>query len=154
MTAKHSLRNEVVCWFGLATVVVFTACSRVPEGHRKVTGIVLMADGEPLQGLQGPAVVRFDPADPEVRETRESIGYIDDDGTFVVMTYEGGDGVPLGDYKVVLTMEKRPENYKIVPDPYTHYETTPWSVTISADSDNHFRLEISPDEKGSQKKGD
>jgi hypothetical protein len=103
-----------------------------------------MADGTPLQGLQGSAVLRFDPADPEVRETRESIGYLEDDGTFQVMTYEGGDGVPLGDYKVVLTMEKLPENYQIVPDPYTHYETTPWTATVSADGRNHFVLKISP----------
>jgi len=137
----------IVCLLGLGVVVVGNTCSRVTKGNRKVTGKILMSDGAPLGGLQGPAVVRFDPADPEVRETRESIGFIEDNGTFVVMTHEGGDGVPLGEYKVVLTMEKYLDNYKIVPDPYTHYETTPWSATVSAEGDNHFIFEIAQNEE-------
>lgn len=140
---------------GLALAVFLTlgsGCSRMPDGHRHVTGVVLMDDGKPLAGLEGSAVVRFDPADPEVREQRESIGFIESDGSFDVMTYEGGDGVPLGIYKVVLTMEKYPDNYKIVPDPYTHYETTPWRAEVTADGNNHFVLEISKDVEDPEKK--
>ena len=146
--------RAVVCC-ALAISVAQLGCSRVPDGHRKVTGQVLMIDGQPLQGLKGPAVVRFDPVDPEVRETRESIGMLDESsGDFVVMTYSGGDGVPLGDYKVVITMEKYEENYKIVPDPFTHYETTPWTVTVSADGSNHFELQLTEPPKEDEKQKD
>lgn len=159
VSGSYRGNQSAFCTWPLAAVslaclclFVVLGCSRVADGHRKVTGLVMMADGNPLQGLKGSAVLRFDPADPEVREMRESVGYLEEDGTFHVMTYEGGDGVPLGDYKVVLTMEKLPENYKIVPDPYTHYETTPWTATVSEDGDNHFVLKISLDELGSEKK--
>ena len=146
LSSYRALRN-VTSVLALLVSVSLIGCNRVPDGHRKVTGVVLLESGEPLSGLEGPAVVRFDPADPEVRESRESIGIVGDDGRFVVMTYEGGDGVPLGDYKVVLTMEKFPDNYKIVPDPYTHYETTPWTAEVTADGNNHFELTLSPIEE-------
>ena len=141
---SKTLATPVSGLITLAVAITLVGCNRVPEGHRKVTGVVLMENGEPLAGLEGPAVVRFDPADPELREERESIGYVDESGRFVVMTYEGGDGVPLGEYKVVLTIEKFPDNYKIVPDPYTHYETTPWTANVTAEGKNHFELTLSP----------
>lgn len=129
----------------LVVLALNSGCSNRPESHRYVSGTVLMANGQPLTGLKGPAVLRFDPADEELRESYESIAMIQDDGTFEVMTYEGGDGVPMGSYKVVLTMEKFEENYEIVPDVYTHYETTPWLAEVTADGENAFTLQISTD---------
>lgn len=129
----------------LVSLSLVAGCSRRPEGHRRVRGVIQLPGGEPLSGLKGASVIRFDSVNPETREEYESIGMLEEDGSFEVMTYSGGDGVPLGEYKVVLNMEKYPENFKIVPDPYTHYETTPWRATVEADGKNYFTLQISDD---------
>ncbi|MEZ6141207.1 MAG: hypothetical protein R3B84_11615 [Zavarzinella sp.] len=55
-------------------------------------------NGEPMAYL----VLTFYPADQPVRSARVSRAYADADGRFEVTTYELNDGMPLGDYNVIL----------------------------------------------------
>ena len=121
-------------------VLLLVGCGRIPEGNMGVTGEVLMPDGSPY--ILGGAM-RFEPDDITIRETRTSLGMLDDRGHFKLMTQDPNDGVPLGVYFVVLYVkELGGEAVAAVPDPYTHYETTPWQATVTQDGKNHFVFQI------------
>jgi len=82
------------------TVLALFGCGRMPNGHVRVTGEVLMPDGSPF--TLGSARVGFEPADLATRETSTGLGVLDDQGRYEIMTSDANEGVPLGDYKVVL----------------------------------------------------
>lgn len=85
-----------------ALAVVVTGCSGGPDDRvavHKVTGKVMMA-GSPLAG----ASVAFSPKDGQ----RAAIGKTSDDGTFVVTTYDYGDGAAEGNFDVLISKSSAP----------------------------------------------
>ena len=84
--------------------------------------------------------MRFEPDEVAIRGTHTSLGMLDDQGRFDLMTVDpkGRDGVPLGNYLVVLWGEGQSAAAEAtVPDPYTHDETTPWVANVE-DGRKHF----------------
>lgn len=74
----------------------------------KVTG-KLFVDDKPF----GPALLQLmvEPANPQVPVIN---GYVKQDGTFELQTYEPGDGAPEGNYTVVLAMDPMaPGNFPV-----------------------------------------
>lgn len=123
-------------------VAAGSGCSRVPEGNACVTGQIHVHTGEPLEGVEG--IVRFDPEELYTGGDRgASIGWLDTDGSFEIMTKSAGDGVPLGDYRVVLVVRNEdgaPADQ--VHFDYKHFETTPWRATVTKDGPNYFEFTL------------
>lgn len=98
-----------------------------------VQGEVLF-DGNPIPG----ALVVFHPASPGNNGAPPARATVQDDGVFHLTTYDSGDGIPPGDYKV--TVEWRPlvENggeFKAgpnrLPEKYARPDTTDLVVNIA-----------------------
>jgi len=63
-------------------------------------------NGAPLQNVtQG--IVRYSPKEPGTT-AREATGRIQPDGTFVLTTFKGGDGVVAGEYNITVTANSSP----------------------------------------------
>ena len=92
---------------GLLVAALLCGCggsdpSRVPL--LPTSGKVIV-DGQPAAGVQ----VRFRPAaDPNALDALVPFGNTDENGVYVLGTYEPGDGAPAGRYKVTLFWPDRP----------------------------------------------
>jgi hypothetical protein len=114
-----------------------------------VTGVVTLG-GKPVES----AIVQFTPASPDLgiagaqASTRP-------DGTFVVrieldMGQTSKEGLPPGEYRVSLTKlelapgqttpTKPPQN--VLPPKYVAPDSTPLTVTVKADGENHFEFPL------------
>jgi hypothetical protein len=84
----------------LALSVLMAAGCKEDNGSRKetfpVTGVVLV-DGQPASQVQ---VTLHDVKGMDAAQPTLTSGFTNDDGTFSLTTYEFGDGVPAGEYKV------------------------------------------------------
>jgi hypothetical protein len=79
-------------------------------------------------------------------ETEVASATTDEAGQFVLSTYGDGDGVPLGEYKVVVTFEEldsAPPRRPAIPKQFTAVATTPLTATVTEAGPNtfHFKLE-------------
>lgn len=147
MQDGHSTTWSINVWcarfaLGMLTLVIVPGCSRVPEGNARVTGKIKMHTGEPLTGVHG--IVRFDPEELYTGGDRgASTGWLNGNGCFEIMTQKAGDGVPLGDYRVVLVVrgvDDTPADQ--VHFDYKHFETTPWRAKVTAEGPNYFELTL------------
>jgi hypothetical protein len=93
-------------WMILASFAILAGCGG-NEPFRKPTSPVkgkITVDGkEPGSGIQIAchAVAGFDAVNPSV-----STGESNPDGTFVLSTYQTGDGIPAGDYVLLFTWQE------------------------------------------------
>jgi hypothetical protein len=87
----------------LLSVVLAAGCGE-DKGFRKetypVTGTVLV-DGQPVGQVQ---VALHDVQGIDKEHPTVTTGFTNDDGTFSLTTYEFGDGVPEGEYKVTFML--------------------------------------------------
>src|SRR5262245_9139677 len=117
----------------LAVVAIwFVRRPHLPPGHVRVTASFQYDNGEPGAGLVG--VVRFDPEDTYKSGVRGACtGNLFANGRFELMTRDSGDGVAVGDYRVVL-MALKPDGSppEQIHDDYTHFETTPWRAHVTS----------------------
>ncbi len=81
--------------------LLLTSCGDGRLPVYPVTGSVFY-EGKPAVG----AVVTFHPADKDDKTLLPN-GTVQDDGTFELTTYEMGDGIPEGEYNVVIYWEKK-----------------------------------------------
>lgn len=141
--AGKTIDNRRLRWFiGGISVALAIGCGKVPEGNASVTGKIRLRTGEPLTGVEG--IVRFDPEELYAGGDRgASIGWLNADGSFEMMTHQPGDGVPVGDYRAVLVVRSvRDTPANLVHLDYQQFETTPWRVHVKANSDNHFEFTL------------
>jgi hypothetical protein len=103
-----------------------------------VRGTVTL-DGQPL--TRGFVVV------PTARG-RMASGEIQQDGTFVLTTYEKGDGVQLGTHPVVIN-DVPPDEFSAsrdsgppIPEKYMRAGTSELQVEVKADEENHLELQL------------
>jgi len=96
--------------FNLAVMffLLNVGCSEEQRGGPReetspITGIIHV-DGKPVADLQVKAV----PQNPQgVTETLSIASFTDPEGKFSLSTYESGDGVPAGDYKLTFMWGQR-----------------------------------------------
>lgn len=83
----------------LATLASFIGCSKTStwETTYPVTGHI-SHKGKPVSGAE----LAFFPTDPEAPDTVRPKAKSSEDGSFVVWTYQRGDGAPAGSYKVTV----------------------------------------------------
>ena len=130
-------------WFACALAVGAVGCSNQPK-VAPVRGVVKM-NGKPLPGGR----VMFSPiAQGEDKNVGPSaIGQIQEDGSFVLTTYEDGDGAIVGSHRPTV-MENRQED-----DPNSDHPTKPGpkigvitltevTYDVVADQENVFTIEL------------
>ena len=100
-TARFKRSSANLC--GIVPVLVLTTllgCDRGPHGPPRVTTVPVTGqvnvDGKP-QAMIG---VRAKPLSGETATSTTPNAFTDQDGRFSLTTYESGDGVPVGDYKL------------------------------------------------------
>jgi hypothetical protein len=125
-------------------ILSLNGCSRVPEGNARAGGQINFKDGRKLTGVVG--VVRFDPESLYTGGSRgASVGSLRSDGSFQMMTRTPGDGVPIGDYRVVLVVQNADGSpADAVHFDYKHFETTPWRAHVEVDGENEFEFVLDP----------
>ena len=130
--------------------LVLCGCSKRPEGFERVHGEFHWEDGSAVEGFQG--VVRFDPIDLELFETQSSSGHLTPDGHFELMTYNDGDGVPVGEYMVKLFLPPGSDGKPVIHPDYGHYERSPLRASVRAGVKNYFKLTVDRNFSGTPKK--
>lgn len=96
-------------WLGLAVFVVAGGCGK-PAKLVPASGVVLI-NGKPAAGIS----VQFLPEDVKGEKRPTSFALTDDEGKFVLKTYQGKDGAVPGSHVVLLadTLEDRPPQGQI-----------------------------------------
>lgn len=91
-------------WLNAAVLLVVSGCGK-PVKLVPASGVVLI-DGKPAAGIS----VQFLPEDVKGEKRPTSFALTDDEGKFVLKTYQGKDGAVPGSHIVLLadTLEDRP----------------------------------------------
>jgi hypothetical protein len=132
-------------WVLLLLAMLLAGCGSGRPALVPVEGTVIL-DGEPVEG----AIVAFQMIDPPPDYRRPSSAITDAAGKFRVQTYQAGDGLPRGRYKVVIvkqeplqplgedfdaetgTVDGRPIQYKeVIPARYGDPETTDLEAEVT-----------------------
>lgn len=96
----------------------------------------LVLDGEPF----GPALVMLTPT---AKEGRTTVGVADAQGQITFTSYEAGDGIPAGSYKVTVTSDATTGPFpKPIPRLYTNPQSTPLTVTVEPKEDNAVTISM------------
>ena len=146
LLGHRTIRSETVVVLFVGIFLLCDGCSKRPESHFTVTGAFMFEDGTPLTGMQG--LVRFSPIE------RDSLAPSDADrtpeGDFQLWSYveEGTsieEGMPLGEYNVVLLVDEPDPQKPVVKEKYRHFEETPWRATVT-EVDRHFEFKLEMNE--------
>jgi len=139
---SFSLLRNTVAAFALACLA---GCGN-SDGRLKVTGSLKYEDGSVPKGAT-PAVLRFEPEDPNQPNVRPATGYVNaETGEFDLYCIKPGDGAYPGKYKVVVRVDNsyppKPNNASIAtPLEYLNAESTPLSAEISS-ANRHFEFKV------------
>lgn len=134
-------------WMALAMAFcILQGCSK-PKGDRVP---VFPARGRVV--FNGPkakeAMIVFHPVGPTAKGLGKPFGRIAEDGSFVVNTYDTGDGIPAGQYVATVIWripgpDEEPGRDVLARTKYASPATSPLKVTIDGTTDDlgPFRLE-------------
>jgi hypothetical protein len=129
----------------LAAVVVLgtaTGCSGQKAVY-PVHGVVLDGKNKPAKG----AVVVFHPTAGDAQDCRP-VGTVDDNGEFVLTTYQSGDGAPAGDYVVTLVRpapRRTPldrEGGDLLQGRFADPAASKITVTVEKQTDNEVKIRL------------
>jgi hypothetical protein len=135
MLTKHRLRVALLVPFALA-LFALTGCG----GGKKVYpvhGHVLAGKNKPAKG----AVVVFHAAGEEDNDARP-VATVDENGEFVLTTFQNGDGAPVGEYHLTIvwpTPKRTPldrEGGDLLRGRYADPATSQISFTVEKAADN------------------
>ena len=137
---KLRIETVVVAFVGLC--LLSSGCSNRPESYVSVTGAFRFVDGTPLTGVRG--LVRFSSVERASRDP--SYADITPEGRFQIWSYvEDGssmaEGIPVGEYNVVLLVQEPDPQNPVVKEKYKHFEETPWRAIVTKD-DRHFVFKL------------
>jgi hypothetical protein len=143
MHSSRAQPTQFVSWFAACCAVLLcgsAGCGRpsyqldTAPVHGKVT-----LDGQPL--VAGYVVI------PTARG-RMASGRVNEDGTFVLTTYDEGDGAQVGTHPVIVNPvpldEFMPKGQKRVPIPerYTRAGTSGFTIDVKPGEDNYIELNL------------
>ena len=129
---------SIVCAGFLA--IVTAGCGNVTA---PVRGKVVFADNQAAVTGLGGFVITMESAEQKLSAT----GIIQSDGTFLVSTFEEGDGAMPGTYRVVITppiaslTSEGPRPKPIIDPRYGQLKTSPLEVTVEPGK-NEFLVEV------------
>lgn len=150
------MRTRCILFTGLGCVLVgFAGCGGDGPEVIPIRGEVLYK-GEPLKDVpQG--LVRYLPKNNS--QGRQASGRIQPDGSFVLTTFKGDDGVVPGDYDITVSAYTTqpeltraqveashgagiPKARLLIPDKFTEPTTSGLSDTVSSDHSGYKRIEL------------
>ena len=127
----------------LVGVIMLSSCSA--DGFAPVHGELVYPDGRPAKDLEGFNIV-FEGQASDGR-SYSSMGIIDDHGKFTVFTNKPGDGVPLGNCRVLIEPKMMSDSEREYPYPieskYRSFETSGLTFEV-ARKDNFARFTVEP----------
>lgn len=126
-------------------------CLGCGSGTHPLSGTITFTDGEPARELAG-GVVEIESVDAEPKVNGR--GVIKEDGSFVVHTYQSGDGAVAGKHRVLIMPplhsnvvsdmpgSSGPQRLPLIIDPrYSSYETSGLEIEVPAAA-NSVSLQI------------
>ena len=136
---RHRVRG--ILW---VAVIVVAGCGPSTSETAKVRGTVTL-DGKPL--TQG--IIKIIP-----ERGRAGKGRLQTDGSFIVMTYEDGDGARVGPAAVTVTAatggtHEGEERQWIAPSKFTNPSSSGLTCDIAAGTENVLEITLSSDGSGS-----
>jgi len=150
MLAGAQFSKKKICGLLALGCLIAPGCSPAPEGFVPANGVIKMADGSPLTGVE--AVVRFNPYDPrtiddgtlvfdyETPQGTSCSGWLTTDGQFTLKTRPHGKVAEVGHYKVILALLNPERDGTRIPKRYQLHESTPWTAEIKVDGKNEFEF--------------
>lgn len=125
---KSSLRITVFFWVCLC-VLPLCGCG---NGNVKATGMVAFDDGSPLTT----GIVVFKSSQ------HQYTGLVNQDGSFKLGGINVGDGLPAGQYKVVLQNAIDAQEKPLVNEKFSSTEATPISFEITPETKMPLRIVV------------
>ena len=102
---------------------LFVGCSGSGEGTQPVGGTVTYVDGAPVAG----GTILFIDAD----RNSSSVGYIQQDGTYRLGTFEETDGAPQGKYRVTILGDSEYGQSSPIASQYGDREKSPLEAEVT-----------------------
>ncbi|WP_397569289.1 hypothetical protein [Schlesneria sp. T3-172] len=131
-------------WIVCVTALAVTGCgSGNPKVHK--ASAVVRLDGEPF----GPCQLLLAPLSKE-KDARTAVGMVDKEGNVEFTTYKIGDGLPLGEFKVMVRSAISAAPPKPIPAVYQSEGRTPLRITVRDLGANEIALDMEDDKKKSQ----
>ena len=148
---NHPIRGDRFVGLAIVLCVVLPGCSGDLPDIAPVSGTISL-DGEPL--TEG-AVVIFPP------QGRMGRGHIQADGSFVISTFDDGDGARVGPVQIAVfgftraggPRSEAPKEW-FIPEKFGSADSSGLECDITAGKDNVLTIELSSDGTGEVKKVD
>jgi hypothetical protein len=122
---------------GVLIMTIFLGCESPGTAPTAPTQGTLLYNGQPAQAAR----IIFTP-----KSGRPASGNTDDQGRFVLSTFESEDGAVLGEHTVTVSDLKRNWNQdpskSRFPTPYERPDTTPLVVEVKPDNENKFTFDM------------
>ncbi len=127
--------------FCLTVLLILTGCqgsSDIPATI-SVTGVVTFRNSPVTSGT-----ITFHPV---AADGNPAVSLIDEQGKFRLSTYTQNDGAVPGFHNVTIVVAPRLDgtnsgNADVIPPAYNRPETTPLSLEVLPNGDNHFEIEL------------
>jgi hypothetical protein len=136
-------RGAFVALAALALLGTASGCGGQKAVYH-VHGVVLDGKNKPAKG----AVVVFHPAAADAAQDCKPVGTVDDNGEFVLTTYQSGDGAPAGDYVVTLVRpapRRTPldrEGGDLLQGRFADPAASKITVTVEKQTDNEVKIRL------------
>lgn len=123
----------------IAVTFILTGCQGNPDHQTTipVTGVVTYKNAPVTSGT-----ITFHPV---AAEGNPAVSLIDDQGKFQLTTYSKGDGAVAGFHNVTIVVSPRLDGTNtgeadVIPPAYNRAETTPLSLEVLPQGNNHFEI--------------
>ncbi len=141
------LQGALTSLCGLVLVFSLCGCGKQKQPWEEVYAVegVVTHKGKPVAGADISLFPQAEWFPDSIRPRAKS----NEDGSFVLWTYERGDGAPAGSYKVVVVHHEIVESKGVantkpndLPPQYSRVATTDLIVEINADNSNKLNLDL------------
>jgi hypothetical protein len=123
-------KNLLIYRAGAAAVLFIAAAALGCQSEDRVktypVSAKVMSKGKPYKG----GMLQFIPDDPTLTRDMRPTAYVMDDGSIKASTYFFNDGLPAGNYKVLVYKIHPVTGVNLAPERYSDAATTPFTATV------------------------
>lgn len=124
---------SVALLLSAVTCLGFLGCSGNGGATEKVTGTVTFEDGTPVTG----GTIIF----ADTQKNSSSVGYIQDDGSYTLGTFDEADGAPQGNYKVSIIGSSDYGKSSPISSKFANQDQTPLTAEV-VDGENVLDFKV------------